>query len=72
MCAPIWTIWMSRNNNRPIEERTDVVRGSAINTRVVKLAPLSKDKVAVSGNPKRTESPNADPELRNEENESPK
>ena len=49
MCAPIWALWAGRNNNLPIEERTNVVRGSAVNTRVVKLAPLNRDKIAVNG-----------------------
>ena len=43
MCGPIFALWMGRHNNGPIEERTNVgVRGSAVNTRVVKLLPLSK------------------------------
>jgi hypothetical protein len=57
---------MSRNNNRPIEERTGIVRGSAINTRVVKLVPLNKDKLAANGSPKKTESTIADAGLRSE------
>ena len=55
MCAPIWSIWAGRNNNLPIEERTNVVRGGNVNTRVVKLAQLNKDKVAVNGKSRKSE-----------------
>ena len=54
MCGPIFTLWAGRHNNGPIEERRDVVRGSAVNTRVVKLLPLKKDEDianGVAGNP---------------------
>jgi hypothetical protein len=42
MCGLIFAFWLGRHNNRPIEERTDVVRESNVNTRVVKLSPLNK------------------------------
>jgi hypothetical protein len=49
MCGIIATWWLGRHNNGPIEERTNVgVRGSATNTRVVKLLPLKKDKGSVN------------------------
>jgi len=36
-CGPLLTLYWSRHNNRPTEERF-AVRGSAVNTRVVKLS----------------------------------
>lgn len=42
MCAPLFALWVGRNKNGPIEERTSVVKGSNVNTRVVKLLPLNK------------------------------
>jgi len=38
MCGVLFTWWAGRKNNGPIGQNN--VRGSAINTRVVKLAPL--------------------------------
>jgi len=46
MCGILCTWWLGRQNNGPIEERTNVgVRGSAVNTRLVKLLPLNEDKL---------------------------
>jgi hypothetical protein len=42
MCGLIFTLWVGRRNNGLIEEP----RGSAVNTRVVKLLPLKKDEDA--------------------------
>jgi hypothetical protein len=50
MCGILFALWVGRHNNGPIGERTNVgVRGSAVNTRVVKLAPLNKDQVDAGG-----------------------
>ncbi len=44
MCGILFTWWAGRHNNGPVGERTNVgVRGSAVNTRVVKLLPLNKE-----------------------------
>ncbi len=42
MCGVIFTWWVGRHNNGPITGSNSNVRGSAINTRVVKLQPLQK------------------------------
>jgi hypothetical protein len=46
MCGLIFTLWVGRHNNGSIEDGRDLVRGSAVNTRVVKLLPLKKDEDA--------------------------
>jgi bacteriorhodopsin len=43
MCGVILTWWMGRKNNGRIENDTGV-RGQAINTRVVKLQPVTSTK----------------------------
>jgi len=41
MCGVLFTLWVGRKNNGAIEQSSNSnVRGSAINTRVVKLAPV--------------------------------
>lgn len=54
MCGILLTWWFSRNNNGPIVGSKNQIRGSAINTRIVKLPveepsrPKSEDKKAVN------------------------
>ena len=46
MCGPIVAFWLGRNNNGPIEGGRNVVRGGRdgnVNTRVVKLLPVTKN-----------------------------
>ncbi|RFU32446.1 hypothetical protein B7463_g3887, partial [Scytalidium lignicola] len=41
MCGVLVTWWVGRHNNGPIDETSNSnLRGSAVNTRVVKLEPL--------------------------------
>lgn len=43
MCGLLFALWVGRHNNGPINERTGEVRGGNVNSRVVKLQPLSKE-----------------------------
>jgi hypothetical protein len=64
MCGIVVTLLLGRHNNGPVEERTNVgVRGSAVNTRVVKLLPLSKDQ-GDTGKSGGSENHRADVEMR--------
>lgn len=42
MCGILFALWVGRHNNKAIEERPGV-RGQAINTRVVKLVPVTAE-----------------------------
>jgi hypothetical protein len=68
MCGPIFAFWLGGHNNRPIEERTDVVRGSNMNTRVVKLSPLNKNEDAAAVNDGQVKRGIADGEMNTGEN----
>ena len=47
MCVPLFAFWAGRHNNVSINERTDVRGGNTLNSRVVRLQPLSKPSLDV-------------------------